>query len=183
MSLRAILLLAICTVSSTGGLLAQDANEKPAPKPITTLDPAVPREQLRLMVRPLTKSELEVEATAWFELLRRKSRQIAAARLGLAKTNEALAADDDQAAQASLETAETVKESADSAAAATEQKLTEAAAKQLSGESSPENVASGDPSSDPSAENGSDATDDSEATDGRVGEEDTADVGATDDGS
>src|SRR6056297_350944 len=148
MSLRAILLLAICTVSSTGGLLAQDANEKPAPKPITTLDPAVPREQLRLMVRPLTKSELEVEATAWFELLRRKSRQIAAARLGLAKTNEALAADDDQAAQASLETAETVRESADSAAAATEQQLSKAAAERLS----VENKAAGDPPAETAAD-------------------------------
>src|SRR6056297_22008 len=132
MPLQTLLVLAICAVSPADGLLAQDAKETPTPQPITTLDPTVPREQLRLMVRPLTKSELEVEANAWFELLRIKSRQIAAARLGLKKANEALAADDDQTAQATLETAATVKESADSAAAKTEQRLTDAAAERLS---------------------------------------------------
>lgn len=138
MSLQTLLIAALCAVSSAGGLLAQDAKEAPASHPITTLDPTVPREQLRLMVRPLTKSELEVEADAWFELLRLKSRQIAAVRLGLKKANEALAADDDQTAQATLETAATVKESADSAAAKTEQRLTDAAAERLSVNGSPE---------------------------------------------
>lgn len=131
MQLRVVLIAAIWVVSSASGLVAED-EEKPAPKPVTTLDPTVPREQLRWMVRPLTKPELEVEAAAWFELLRNKSRQIAAARLGLKKANEALSADDDQAAQASLDTAARMTDSADSAAAATEQRLSEAAAEQLS---------------------------------------------------
>ncbi len=132
MRVRALLIAAVWAISSASGLVAQD-EEKPAPKPVTTLDPTVPREQLRWMVRPLTKPELEVEAEAWFELLRNKSRQVAAARLGVKKTNEAMSADDDRAAQASLETAATVRESADSAAAATEQRLTDAAAERLSG--------------------------------------------------
>ncbi len=180
MLLRTVLLATVWAFGSVGGLVAQDESvaqgekESPAAKPITTLDPAVPREQLRLMVRPLTKSELEVEATAWFELLRRKSRQIAAARLGLAKTNEALAADDDQAAQASLETAETVRESADSAAAATEQQLSKAAAERLS----VENKAAGDPpaetaadaSEEPEPESDSDAE---ETGEGAYGDEAT----------
>lgn len=132
MRVRALLIAAVWAVSSASGLVAQD-EEKPAPKPVTTLDPTVPREQLRWMVRPLTKPELKVEAEAWFELLRNKSRQVAAARLGVKKANEAMSADDDRAAQASLETAATVRESADSAAAATEQRLTDAAAERLSG--------------------------------------------------
>lgn len=144
--------LALWAVCSVDGLVAQDTKETPlpqsdtptAPQPITTFDPAVPREQLRLMVRPLTKSELDVEATAWFELLRAKSRQIAAVRLGLAKTSEALSSTDEKAAQASLEKAETVTESADSAAAATQQRLTEAAAGRLSGVRSPKDTGSGD---------------------------------------
>ena len=131
MQLRVVLIATIWVVSSASGLVAED-EEKPAPQPVTTLDPTVPREQLRWMVRPLTKPELEVEAAAWFELLRNKSRQIAAARLGLKKANEALSADDDQAAQASLDTAARMTDSADSAAAATEQRLSEAAAEQLS---------------------------------------------------
>ena len=131
MQLRVVLIATIWVVSSASGLVAED-EEKPAPQPVTTLDPTVPREQLRWMVRPLTRPELEVEAAAWFELLRNKSRQIAAARLGLKKANEALSADDDQAAQASLDTAARMTDSADSAAAATEQRLSEAAAEQLS---------------------------------------------------
>jgi len=177
---RTALVVSLCTFFSVSGLVAQDVKETPALQPVTTLDPAVPREQLRLMVRPLTKSELEVEAAAWFELLRSKSRQIAAARIGLARTNEALSANDDRAAQASLETAETVKESADSAAAATEQKLTEAAAKQLPGGSSPENAVSGDPPSDASAGNGSDANDGPEGDDGGEVDEAAENVGGTD---
>lgn len=179
MLLRIIWVAVAWAICSGSSLVAQDVEQTPAPQPMTTLDPAVPREQLRLMVRPLTKSELEVEASAWFELLRRKSRQIAATRLGLAKTNEALYADDDQAAQASLETAETVKESADSAAAANEQKLSEAVAERLSVGNSSEKTASGDAP----AENGADTQDDSAAVEGGADVEATAGAGGSDVGS
>lgn len=166
--------LALWAVCSVDGLVAQDTKETPlpqsdtptAPQPITTFDPAVPREQLRLMVRPLTKSELDVEATAWFELLRAKSRQIAAVRLGLAKTSEALSSTDEKAAQASLEKAETVTESADSAAAATQQRLTEAAAGRLSGVRSPKDTGSGDAPSARPAGTGPNAANAAGAADG-----------------
>lgn len=156
MRVRVLLIAAVWAASSASGLVAQD-EEKPAPKPVTTLDPTVPREQLRWMVRPLPKPELEVEADAWFELLRNKSRQVAAARLGVKKANEAMSADDDQAAQASLETAASVRESADSAAAATEQRLTDAAAERLSGGSTSGEAA-------PAEANPSEATRPAEAT-------------------
>jgi len=162
---RILMTAALLLVSAERGLAAQDAPEAAVLQPVTTLDPEVPREQLRLMVRPLTKSELEVEAAAWFELLRGKARQIAAARLGVAKTNEALAANDDQAAQASLKTAETVTQSVDSAAAATEQQLIEAATKQLEDGNSAENADADDPASEPSEENDSGVIEGSEDDD------------------
>ena len=69
-------------------------DDKPAHEPITTVDPEIPVDHLEVWVKPLTRSELQVEADAWFELLRQKSRQIAAARLGVKMTNEALTAAD-----------------------------------------------------------------------------------------
>ena len=109
--------------------------ESPPPvkelKPITTIDPLVPLDQLRIMVRPLTKDELQVEANAWFELLRNKARQIAAARLGVKKTNEAIATNDDQQALDSLKKAETVQHMADEKARQTEEELTKKAQENL----------------------------------------------------
>lgn len=100
-------------------------------KPVTTIDPLVPLDQLRIMVRPLTKEELQVEANAWFELLRNKARQIAAARLGVKKTNEAIATSDDQQALDSLKKAETVQQMADQKARQTEEELTKKAQENL----------------------------------------------------
>lgn len=100
-------------------------------KPTTTIDPAIPVDQLVIMIRPLTKSELEVEAKAWFDLLRAKSRQISAARLGVKKTNEAMSADNEQAAKASLEEAKAVKEKAEADAQKAEKEIVDAAQKEL----------------------------------------------------
>ena len=109
--------------------------QPPAPakdiKPITTIDTSIPLDQLKIMVRPLTKEELQVEANAWFELLRNKARQIAAARLGVKKTNEALSTDDEMQAIDSLKRAEQVKATADRMAQKTEEKLTQQAQENL----------------------------------------------------
>jgi len=75
------------------------------------------------MVRPLTKEELEVEANAWFQLLRNKARQIAAARLGVKRTNEAITTTDEQQALDSLKKAELVQQTVDNIAKKTEEKL------------------------------------------------------------
>lgn len=92
-------------------------------KPITTLDASIPLDQLKIMVRPLTKEELEVEANAWFQLLRNKARQIAAARLGVKRTNEAITTTDEQQALDSLKKAELVQQTVDNIAKKTEEKL------------------------------------------------------------
>jgi len=100
-------------------------------KPITTIDPSIPLDQLKVMVRPLTKTELQVEANAWFELLRNKARQIAATRLGVKKTNEAIATGDNQQALETLKKAETVQHIADEKAKKTEEELTKRAQENL----------------------------------------------------
>lgn len=107
---------------------AQPAQEL---KPFTTIDPTIPLSQLKIMVRPLTKQELQVEADAWFKLLRNKARQIAAARLGIKKTNEALSTSDERQALDSLKKAESVQQTADQIAKETEEELVQQAQENL----------------------------------------------------
>ena len=45
-------------------------------KALTTKNPQLPITQLELLLKPLTKSEIEVEANAWFDLLRKKVQEI-----------------------------------------------------------------------------------------------------------
>ncbi|RCS42064.1 mechanosensitive ion channel family protein [Bremerella cremea] len=136
MRLASLFTLLLLCFSPAFDLLGQEtANDKAATKdsytPVTTIDPAIPIDQLVIMVRPLTKHELEGEAKAWFDLLRAKSRQIAAARLGVKKTNEAMSADSEEAAKASLEEAQLVKERAEVEAKKAEKEIVDAAQKEL----------------------------------------------------
>jgi len=114
---------------------AEAAGTQAPSKPVTAQDPFIPIDQLSVMVKPLTKAELQVEADAWFGLLRNKAKQIAIMRLGVKKTNEAMSAEDNAAAEASLEVATSAKEMAESVPdtvppeeAATEEPATEEAA-------------------------------------------------------
>jgi small conductance mechanosensitive channel len=64
----------------------------PAPKPTTTSDPNVAIEDLKLMIEPMTKPELEVEANGWFGLLQAKVREISDAELAVRHKNREIAA-------------------------------------------------------------------------------------------
>lgn len=112
--------------------------EQAAYEPTTTLDPKIPVEQLRVLVKPLTKAELEIESDAWFELLRRKAKQIAAAQLGVKKTNEALASKDSEEAQAVLDEAAAVEQKATQEAEQAEVELAKKAKQNLGVEESGE---------------------------------------------
>ncbi len=109
----------------------QAAPEKPAYTAHTTSDPRIPRDQLKVMVKPLTKSELQVEADAWFKLLRAKAREIAGVRMGVKKTNEALDTDDDQAAKDRLTVAASITKKITDESQAEEQEVTATAQKNL----------------------------------------------------
>ncbi len=95
-------------------------SEQPAYEATTTADPEIPVDQLEILVKPLTKSELEVEAKAWMDLLRAKAKQIASARLGVKKTNEAITAENGEEAQAAIEAAQSAKQDADQEATTAE---------------------------------------------------------------
>jgi small conductance mechanosensitive channel len=84
---------------------------------VTTIDPLIPIENLRILVKPLTQEELEVETESWFQLLRQKAKQIAAVQLGVKKTNEALQAEDQSDAQAAIAAAETIEDSVEAESA------------------------------------------------------------------
>lgn len=57
---------------------AQDgANEGSDYQAVTAVDPAVPVDHLKVMLRPLVKEELEVEANTWQDLLRSKINEVA----------------------------------------------------------------------------------------------------------
>ncbi len=120
--------------------------------PVTTLDPRVPQEELLLMVRPLTKSELEVEAESWYRLLRSKARQIAAVRLGVRRAGELLGSENPQASAEALEEVEAVKRYVDDLAEKTEEEISQAARESLGVE--PDlagNAASDEPASEPAS--------------------------------
>ena len=107
---------------------------------VTTLDPTVSLEDLRVMVRPLTVGELQVEADAWFQLLRAKARQIAVSRLGVRQTKAAVG--DDAEAQETLDNITQTQQKADIRAAEAEQALSQAAEQELGIENRQEVAAS-----------------------------------------
>ncbi|KAA5539069.1 mechanosensitive ion channel family protein [Roseiconus nitratireducens] len=116
--------------ASAAGAADQDAKDPPY-EPITTVNPQIPPDQLEILVKPLTKSELQGEADAWLELLRKKAKQIAAAQLAVKKTNEAMDAGDGRAAEAAMKAADAVQKKAEAEAEATEKEMSEKAQKQL----------------------------------------------------
>ncbi|TWT66019.1 mechanosensitive ion channel family protein [Allorhodopirellula solitaria] len=131
----------------------------------TTINPAIPLDQLKVMVKPLTRSELQVESDAWFKLLRSKAREIAAVRMGVKKANEALNAKDDQAAKSSLKVAESITKTATDQAKTEEKEVTAAAQENMGVEE-----VDGDSPSDEGAEAEADET----ASDAVSAESDTA---------
>jgi small conductance mechanosensitive channel len=80
------------------GAFAQDGAKKAdtpkeAPKQTgTTADPAVDIGDLRLMLEPLTRTELEAEANGWWKLLQGKVREVSEAELAVRRRNREIAA-------------------------------------------------------------------------------------------
>ncbi len=108
------------------------AEDSDAPKSQTTGDAVaetygssitIPKVDLELMVKPLTKEELIVEADAWLDLLRAKAREISEKELSVKRANREIAEAEEKAEAAAEKKAvaetvvETKKEQAKSAAA------------------------------------------------------------------
>lgn len=114
-------------VMSTRGAMAED-NQAPA---ATTTNAkrtgydkptAIPKDELELMIKPLTKDELVVEADAWLDLLRSQVRLISDEELKVKQTNREIAKAEEKAEAAAekkveaANVADAKKEEAQSAA-------------------------------------------------------------------
>ena len=56
-------------------------------EPITTSNPAMPVEELELLLKPLTKNQLLIEADAWQALVQKKAEQISKAEIMVKRLN------------------------------------------------------------------------------------------------
>lgn len=95
------------------------------------MTPQIPLDQLEILVKPLTKSELQGEADAWLELLRTKARRIAAVQMAIKKTNEAIQADNGETAVAAIKVADAIRRKAELRDQEAQRKMAEQAREQL----------------------------------------------------
>ena len=70
---------------------AADESSAPPPEPLTTVDPMIPTEELELLLKPLPKDQLLIEADAWQALVRDKAEQIAQAEIAVKRQNREIA--------------------------------------------------------------------------------------------
>ncbi len=94
-----ILTSIICTVVSWGVpsktqelTIEETSTEEVAnqSKAITTADPEIPEDELKLLVKPLTLPELEIEAAAWQVLLQQKVQEISDAEIAVKRQNRSI---------------------------------------------------------------------------------------------
>lgn len=69
------------------GVVGSDTDQAPAPQPVTTADPSLPSEELALLLKPLTKDQLLIEAQAWQSLVQAKAEEIALAEVAIKRQN------------------------------------------------------------------------------------------------
>ena len=70
---------------------AASSQAAPEHPPTTTTDPGVALDDLEIMLEPMTRSEVEIEAKAWFALLRAKVSEISVAELAVHHKNREIA--------------------------------------------------------------------------------------------
>ena len=75
------LLLAVACVVCSPVTATTTAEEKP--RAVTTADPKIPVYELKLMLKPFTKTELLVEAEGWQSLVRELAVKIATAEIAV----------------------------------------------------------------------------------------------------
>jgi small conductance mechanosensitive channel len=75
------LFLPLCATS-----VAAEGQDSP-PEPVTVDDPEIPVDQLELLLKPLPKEQLLIEADAWQGLVQEKSEEIAAAEIEVKRLN------------------------------------------------------------------------------------------------
>ena len=113
------LLLVTCLAGSVA-LAAQGADQ---PQAVTTSDPTVAKAELELLLIPLSKEELLVEAAGWQEIVKAKALEIARAQIAVLQENEQIAKAEEikEKTAAAKEQLEKVVEQIDEAAASGDQ--------------------------------------------------------------
>jgi small conductance mechanosensitive channel len=128
---RSLIFLFIAGFLSTTGSWVQAAapEDKPSPEPVTTKRTDVPVDELEMLVKPLTKDELIVEADAWLALVKAKVEEVSAAEIAVKQKNKEieLAKEVKKEIEAAEETLEEVKEAAQKAQTDTSGKAAEEA--------------------------------------------------------
>lgn len=80
----------VCTLTAWGfPVQSQEAasEESTTPAAITTEDIEIPVDELELLIKPLTKEELELESQAWLLLLKEKVKEISNAEITIKRKN------------------------------------------------------------------------------------------------
>jgi small conductance mechanosensitive channel len=97
--------------------LADEDGGAETPEAVTTGDPEIPVEELALLLKPLTKAELLIEADAWQALLKEKAEEIARAEIAVQRQNLEIekAKDIQDKAEEAKEQLQEVKETAEEA--------------------------------------------------------------------
>jgi small conductance mechanosensitive channel len=135
--MRRIGAAALVSLALSGLAFAQGAKkeepkkEDPKPAAATIADPAVDLGDLRLMLEPLTRTELEVEANGWWKLLQAKVREVSEAELAVRRRNREIAALDRVKAAAENVAATAAKSERQGAATAEPTEAEKAAAAKL----------------------------------------------------
>ena len=117
MATRLAVLMGFLVMALPARTVAESEPETSGPVSITTDDPTIPNDELKLMVGPLTQAELLVEAAAWQELVKAKAWDIAMALISVKRQNQEIEmAKQAQAnAKAAREDLESAKEQIDTA--------------------------------------------------------------------
>ena len=97
--LHSAVLFLVLAIALPGVVLSAD-------KAVTTANPEVPQDDLKLMLKPLRRAELKVEADAWLQLLESKVKEISTAEIAVKdKLREVSSAEKVEAALDDVETA------------------------------------------------------------------------------
>jgi small conductance mechanosensitive channel len=138
--LRLSIALLTLLLTSMVAVSADEAADAPELEPITVGDPAVPTDELKLLLVPLTKDELIVEADAWQALVQEKAEEIARAEIAVKRQNkeieqtkevEAKAKDATKQLEKVTAAVEEAKESGDAAAIAEAEEAADEAREQV----------------------------------------------------
>lgn len=106
-----------CVIGSGAPVVVAEGAPSTSGKAVSARDPGIPLDQLELLLKPLTKTELVIEADAWLQILKAKVKQISDAEIAVKKKNEQIAkaeevADAAKEAKEAAEEARKAKETA-----------------------------------------------------------------------